>query len=79
MIPNKENGPEFIDDWNRMISAVAEFSEKWQLLPPDMVFNPRVHFVMNALAQRPILGTLIHAGVRVRFGTFVQRTVLREG
>jgi hypothetical protein len=75
-----ENGPKFIDDWNSMIQAVADFSEKWELPAPEMVFHPRVHVTMNYVAEpHIILGTLIYAGVKVRFGRFDLATVLREG
>lgn len=69
---------EFIADWNRMVATVAEFSAKWDLPKPEMIFHPQVHTVMNAVADVRILGTLIHMGVKVRFGRFEQATVLRE-
>jgi hypothetical protein len=71
-------GEEFIDDWNSMIAHVAQFSDKWNLPKAEMIFHPCVHTTMNAVAQERILGTLIHKGVKVRFGRFEQSTVLRE-
>lgn len=72
-------GEEFVKDWNRMVATVAEFSDKWNLPKAEMTFHPRVHTIMNLVSHDRILGTLIHMGVKVRFGFFVQGTIFREG
>jgi hypothetical protein len=71
-------GEEFVKDWNRMIATVAEFSDKWNLPKAEMTFHPKVHVTMNLVARDRILGTLIHMGVKVRFGFFVQGTIFKE-
>ena len=69
---------EFVDDWNRMIAAIATFSDKYDLAKPDMVYPPEVHALMNSVAETRLLGTLIWNGVRVRFGRFEQAEILRQ-
>lgn len=67
---------EFVDDWNRMVGAVSFFAQKWDLPAPEMLFHPRWLDHMNASSTQRISGTLIHMGVKVRFGGYEQRDVL---
>lgn len=68
----------FVDDWNAMIATVSETCTRHNLRKPDMVFHPEWLEAMRALSGQRISSTLIHTGVRVKFATFEQATVIRE-
>lgn len=70
---------QFADDWNAMVAHIAEFSAKWNLPKPEMVYHSRVLHTMREVSEARILDTLISHGVKIRFGTFSLETVFREG
>lgn len=76
-INTPEKRQECVDDWNRMVATVSEFSEKWDLPKADMVFHPKALALIRTVAQENIRSTLIHLGVRVRFGIFEQAEIIR--
>lgn len=73
-----EQRQQFVDDWNNMVATVAEFSNKYDLGKPDMVYPPEVHTLMNSVGNTRLLPTVIWQGVRVRFGRFEQADTLRQ-
>lgn len=69
----------FVDDYNRMIATVANFCDRYMVPKPDLIFPPQMlERMKSASGVRDMLGTLIFMGVRVRFGVWEQRDVLRE-
>lgn len=68
----------FAHDWNNMVATVSVFCSKYGLLKPDMIFHPQWWHVLCATSEHPISRTLIHMGVRVKFATLEQATVIRE-
>lgn len=73
--PTREN---FVMQWNKTIAQVGVFAQQQKLPAPELIFNPLWHDKINDACDSPILGTLIWMGVRIRFGAFEQRDVLRQ-
>jgi hypothetical protein len=69
---------ELIDDWNAMVQAVADFSDKHNLLKGELVFHPQVLIKLRSASMEPLLDTFIFNGIRTRFGRFEQMDVLRQ-
>lgn len=74
----KSKEDELVDDWNDMVATVAAFSEKHNLPKAELIFDPRVLYKLRSVSDVHILGTLIHMGVKARFGKFELGTILRE-
>lgn len=68
----------FVNDWNAMVATISVTCECYNLRKPDMIFNPEWLMAIRKNSQQHISSTLVHMGVRVKFATFEQATVLRE-
>lgn len=71
------SGQEFIDDWNAMVVAVADFAAKYHMPKPQMVFHPTWLGYMNGIAETPLAPVIIYRDVKIRFGTFEQVDAVR--
>lgn len=77
-VPNPMDQPAaFVNDWNSMVATISTFCAMYDMRKPDMIFHPQWLRRIRATAEHPIAGTLIHMGVRIRFGAFEQATVFR--
>ncbi len=79
LVPDRFTPEEFAADWNKIIATISWMSKKHNLRAPDLIFHPEWLIRMRQMSGKYIIGTLIHMGVRSRFGRFEQATVLREG
>lgn len=68
----------FVNDWNAMVATISVTCTRYNLRKPDMVFHPQWLRLMRQYSQQHISSTLVHMGVRVKFATFEQATVIRE-
>lgn len=69
---------QFAHDWNNMIATVAEICTQYGMRRPDMIFHPEWRRAIFVASAHPISDTLVHMGVRVRFGTWQQVDALRQ-
>lgn len=73
----QQNREKFIRDWDQMIGRISNFCDYNNLPKPEMLFHPAWLDKMNSVSDYRIMGTLIYAGVKVRFGRIEQYDVIR--
>ena len=72
-------GKSFVEDYNHMMGGIADFCNRYDVPKPDVIFHPKMLDKMRSESDmHSMLGTLIFMGIRVRFGLWEQRDVLRS-
>lgn len=69
---------EIVEDWNAMIAAIAQFSDKHDLPKAEIIFPPAVLDNLRDACDEHLLDTFIVNGIRARFGRFEQADVFRQ-
>lgn len=65
-------GGAFVDDWNKMVATISVLCSQHDLPKPEMVFHPTWLARMRDISNTRIADTIVYAGVKIRFGRFVQ-------
>lgn len=69
---------QIIEDWNAMVTHVAEFSDKHGLPKADLIFPAVVLDNLRDACDEKLLDTFIVRGIRARFGRFERAEVFRQ-
>jgi hypothetical protein len=75
---SEQKRDEIVADWNAMVAAVAQFSDKYELPKGELIFPPVVLDNLRDACRERLLDTFIFMGVRIRFGRFQQMDVFRQ-
>lgn len=67
----------FVEGWNGMVATVSEFSARYNLPKPQMIFHPQWLSHMNKISDIRLAPVIIHMDVKIRFGMFEQVDALR--
>lgn len=68
----------FAHEWNEIIGLVSLFASKRNMPKPEMIFHPKWLEYMNSLSDIRLAPVLIYMDVKIRFGYFEQRDVLKS-
>jgi len=76
-LQGSEAAAAYAAEWNKVVTTLSVFCDRYSIPKPLVVFHPRGLALMRLLSGEDILSVLIYAGVKVTFGIPENMTVIR--